>query len=523
MALRLGVGTLLFGLLLAVSSKGITGHSSRKASHKRMSHNDSCLNRSTFPAGFMFGTASAAYQFEGAANEGGRGPCVWDAFTHKYPEKIKDRSSGDMAADQYHRYKEDVKMLKEMGWDAYRFSISWSRLLPNGKLSGGVNQEGIKYYKNLINELVSHGLIPFVTLFHWDTPQALEEDYGGFLSPQIVKHFQDYAELCYKEFGDKVKHWTTLNEPHTYSVNGYATGGSAPGRCSAWKDPNCTGGDSGTEPYLVSHHLLLAHAAAVQVYKEKFQAKQKGLIGIVVNTGWFMPYSDSKRDHDAAQRTMDFNLGWFMDPLTHGDYPQIMRSLVGNRLPKFTKEQSDKLKGSFDFIGMNYYSGGYSADLHTKPDPKQPSYTSDSLVNVTFERNGVPIGPVAASSWLLVFPQGFLDLLLYIKNKYNNPTMYITENGWDEVNDPTWSLEKALDDSTRIEFYDQHLRKLQAAIKAGVKVKGYFAWSFLDNFEWADGYTVRFGLVYVDYKNEQKRHPKKSVNWFKNFLHKSKE
>ncbi|XP_062013809.1 beta-glucosidase 12-like [Rosa rugosa] len=314
MALRLGIRNLIFGLLLILSSTGTSSHSSRKAAPQKKSRNSTSFSRSTFPAG------SYSLQLPQLTSSKGLQKKVVEDRVYGTPlltKKIKDHSSGDVATDQYHRYKEDVKMLKDIGWDAYRFSISWSRLLPNGKLSGGVNQEGIKYYKNLINELLANSIIPYVTLFHWDTPQALEEEYSGFLSPQIVNHFQDFAELCYKEFGDKVKHWTALNESHTYSVNGYATGGMAPGICSAWKNPNCTDGDSGTEPYLVSHHLLLAHSAAVKVYRDKFlvihlhiaeQAKQKGLIGITVNTGWFVPYSDSKRDQDAAQRAMDFNL-----------------------------------------------------------------------------------------------------------------------------------------------------------------------------------------------------------------------
>ncbi|KAJ1424425.1 Glycosyl hydrolases family 1, N-terminal conserved site, partial [Sesbania bispinosa] len=267
------------------------------------------LNRSSFPAGFIFGTASSAYQYEGAAKEGGRGPSIWDTFTHRYPEKIQDRSSGDVAVDEYHHYKEDVRIMKYMNLDAYRFSISWSRVLPKGKLNGGINQEGVKYYNNLINELLANGIKPFVTLFHWDLPQALEDEYGGFLSPHIINDFQDYAELCFKEFGDRVKYWITLNEPYSFSNGGYSIGILAPGRCSKWLNPNCTGGDSGKEPYLVSHHQLLAHASAVQVYKKKYQASQKGVIGITLVSNWFVPFSDSKFDQDATRRAIEFMLG----------------------------------------------------------------------------------------------------------------------------------------------------------------------------------------------------------------------
>ncbi|KAI4324293.1 hypothetical protein L6164_023844 [Bauhinia variegata] len=476
----------------------------------------SSLNRSSFPDGFIFGAASSAYQYEGAANEYGRGPSIWDTFCHKHPEKITDGKNGDVAVDAYHRYKEDVKTMKQLNMDAYRFSISWSRVLPKGKLSGGVNQEGIKYYHSLIDRILAKGLKPFVTIFHWDLPQALEDEYSGFLSPRIVNDFRDYSELCFKEFGDKVKHWITLNEPLSYSKNGYSSGKYAPGRCSDWLNRNCTGGDSGTEPYLVSHNLLLAHAAAVQVYKTKYQESQKGVIGITINTDWYVPFSDKKEDEEAALRALDFSFGWYVTPLTSGEYPETMRSLVKSRLPKFTEEESRLLKGSFDFLGLNYYSSQYASDAPSIST--RPYYKTDSLVNVTNQRNGILIGPMAASDWLYVYPRGFLKLLLYIKTKYNNPVIYITENGYDESNDPTLSLEESLMDTYRIDYLFRHLYYLRSAIRDGVNVKGYFIWSLLDNLEWNSGYTVRFGLSFVDYKDGLKRYEKLSAKWLKNFL-----
>ncbi|RDX87882.1 Beta-glucosidase 12, partial [Mucuna pruriens] len=406
--------------------------------------------------------------------------------------------------------------MKYMNLDAYRFSISWSRILPKGKLSGGINQEGIKYYNNLINELLANGLQPFVTLFHWDLPQALEDEYGGFLSPQIINDFQDYSELCFKEFGDRVKYWITLNEPFSYSMFGYATGLMPPARCSKWVNPDCIDGDSGKEPYLVSHHLLLAHAAAVQVYKKKYQVSQKGVIGITLVSNWFVPLSDNKLDKNAAERALDF---MFMEPLTSGNYPQSLRSLVGKRLPKFSKQQVKLIKGSFDFLGLNYYTSNYAANAPKLSNDK-PNYVTDSHVNLTTERNGIPIGPLAASNWLYVYPRGIRELLLYTKEKYNNPLIYITENGIDEFNDPTLSLEEALLDTFRIDYYYRHLFYLHSAIRDGVNIKGYFAWSLLDNFEWNNGYTVRFGINFVDYKNGLKRYQKLSAKWFKNFLQK---
>ncbi|KAL4317323.1 hypothetical protein AHAS_Ahas15G0373600 [Arachis hypogaea] len=386
------------------------------------------LNRSAFPQGFIFGTASSSYQVEGAANEGGREPSIWDTFTHKYPGKIYDGSNGDVAVDEYHHYKEDVEAMKDMNMDAYRFSISWSRILPKGRLSGGVNKEGINYYNNLINELLAKDIQPFVTIFHWDLPQALEDEYGGFLSPKIVNDFQDYAEVCFKEFGDRVKHWITLNEPWSYSNHGYAKGSYAPGRCSAWQNRSCTGGDSGTEPYIVTHHQLLAHAVAVNIYKTKYQASQKGLIGIALNCYWMVPLHDTELDKLAAQRALDFMLGWFMEPMTKGDYPSSMRSLVGSRLPKFSSYQSWLLRGSFDFIGLNYYTSYYAADAPELSKAK-PSFLTDSLVALTNEYDGIPIGPKGASDWLSVYPEGIRNLLFYFKSNYNNPLIYITENG----------------------------------------------------------------------------------------------
>ncbi|XP_021728909.1 beta-glucosidase 13-like isoform X1 [Chenopodium quinoa] len=475
------------------------------------------LNRSSFSAGFLFGTASSAYQYEGAAHEDGRGSSIWDTYTQKYPDKIKDRSNGDVAIDSYHRYKEDVKLMKKMGLDAYRFSISWSRILPYGKLHKGVNQKGLAYYHNLIDELIVNGIKPFVTLFHWDLPQALEAEYGGFLSPYIVDDFRDYANICFKEFGDKVKHWITLNEPWSYIYGGYASGRLAPGRCSKWQQLNCTGGDSATEPYLVSHHQLLAHAAAVDLYRRKYKASQQGILGISLVTNWFVPLSKIQHHKFAAMRALDFMLGWFMDPITKGEYPHSMRSLVRGRLPEFSAEQSRMLNGSYDFLGLNYYSSRYAAYSPGLKHAKL-SYTTDANVRQTVERKGIPIGPKAASDWLYVYPQGIRYLLVHIKRRYNNPLIYITENGVDEVNNGTLSLKEALRDEMRVRYYHDHLAFLHLAIKEGVNVKGYFAWSLLDNFEWSSGYTVRFGINYVDYKDGLKRYPKLSAFWFKKFL-----
>ncbi|XAR63410.1 Beta-primeverosidase [Bertholletia excelsa] len=475
----------------------------------------SWYNRSSFPAGFVFGTASSAYQYEGAAKEDGKGPSIWDTFTH-IPGKIANGSNGDVAVDFYHRYKEDIKLMKFIGMDAFRLSISWSRVLPRGKLSGGVNEKGIAFYNNLINELLSNGIQPFVTIFHWDLPQALEDEYGGFLSPRIVDDFRDLAELCFERFGDRVKHWITLNEPWSYAYGAYDVGLLAPGRCSPWMG-NCSTGNSGTEPYTVAHHLLLSHAAAVKVYKEKYQGYQKGQIGITLVSHWMVPYSNSQTDIKAAQRALDFMYGWFIHPLTYGDYPRSMRTLVGKRLPVFTAKQAKSLVGSFDFLGLNYYTANYASNI---PATKTVniSYTADSLVNQTTERNGMTIGRPTGVPTFYMYPKGLKQLLAYTKEKYKDPIIYITENGMGDANNVT--TKQGIKDPQRVYFYQQHLRSLQAAIGAGVKVKGFFAWSFLDNFEWHSGFTQRFGIAYVDFNDGLKRYPKASALWFKKFLRK---
>ncbi|KAM3686296.1 hypothetical protein ACJW31_11G187900 [Castanea mollissima] len=474
------------------------------------------LSRRDFPAGFIFGGASSAYQYEGAAYQHGKGPSIWDTFTREHPEKIADHTTGDIADNFYHLFEGDIALMKEIGLDFFRFSISWTRILPKGKVSGGVNQKGVIFYNKLINELLSQGLKPFVTLFHWDLPQALEDEYGGFLSPNIVDDYRNYVDFCFKEFGDRVKYWITINEPNLFSIGGYATGTKAPGRCSNYVG-NCTFGNSGTEPYKVGHNLLLSHAAAVKLYKKKYQAFQMGEIGITVATYWILPKYQTVASTKAAFRSLDFIFGWFVNPIIFGDYPETMRALVGTRLPIFTESQSKMLKGSLDFLGVNYYTARY-ADDSTSSSSINLSYTTDSHVNLTTEKDGIPIGQPTATSWLYVYPRGIRELVLYVNKKYNNPPIYITENGVGD--NGSLPIQEALNDSLRLNYHRRHLSNLLKAIRAGVDVRGYFAWSFLDDFEWESGFTLRFGVTYVDYKNGLKRYMKASASWFKNFLQK---
>ncbi|KAJ4960937.1 hypothetical protein NE237_020847 [Protea cynaroides] len=473
------------------------------------------ISRKSFSEGFVFGTATSAYQYEGAAKEDGRGPTIWDKFSHSFGNII-DFSNADFTVDQYHRYNEDIQLMKDMGMDAYRFSIAWSRIFPNG--SGEINQAGIDHYNNLINALLAKGIVPYVTLYHWDLPQALADKYNGWLNPQIIKDFAIYAETCFQKFGDRVKHWITFNEPHTFVIQGYDLGLHAPGRCSI--NIFCKAGNSATEPYIVTHNVLLAHATVVDIYRKRYKSKQHGALGISLDVSWYKPLSNSTKNIEATQRALDFQLGWFMDPLFFGDYPSSMKNRVGSRLPTFSKAEAYLVRGSLDFVGINHYTTSYvksnSTDLIGIPVNDS---IADSGAIILPYKSGQPIGERAASVWLYIFPEGIRSLMNYIKHKYGNPLVIITENGMDDPNDPFTSFKDAIQDKKRIKYHSSYLSNLLASIKEdGCNVRGYFAWSLTDNWEWSAGYTSRFGLYFVDYKDNLKRYPKQSVQWFKNFL-----
>ncbi|KDP41287.1 hypothetical protein JCGZ_15694 [Jatropha curcas] len=475
------------------------------------------INRGSFPKGFVFGTASSAFQYEGAVKEDGRGPSVWDKFSHSFG-KILDFSNADVAVDHYHRFNEDIQLMKDMGMDAYRFSISWSRIYPNG--TGTINQAGIDHYNKVINALLAAGIVPYVTLYHWDLPQALDDRYNGWLSPQIIKDFATFAETCFREFGDRVKHWITFNEPHTFTIQGYDVGLQAPGRCSIILHLFCRAGNSATEPYIVAHNVLLSHGTVADIYRKKYKAKQGGSIGIALDVMWFEPASNSTEDIEATQRAQDFQLGWFIEPLIFGDYPSSMRTRVGDRLPKFSKSEAALVKGSLDFVGINHYTTYFAEHNSTNIiNSLLNDSLSDSGANTLPFKGLKPIADRASSIWLYIVPEGMRSLMNYIKRKYGNIPIIITENGMDDPNDPLKPIKEALKDEKRIKYHNDYLTNLLASIKEdGCNVKGYFVWSLLDNWEWAAGYTSRFGLYFVDYNDKLKRYPKDSVKWFKNFL-----
>jgi beta-galactosidase len=460
---------------------------------------------------FLWGVATAAYQIEGAVNEDGKGPTIWDAFA-KIPGKIKNGDTADIADDHYHKFEEDVRLAKNMGVNSYRFSISWARILPHGY--GEVNQQGIAFYTKLINLLVAFGIEPFVTLYHWDLPQALQDEYGGWLSPTIETHFANFAEICFQNFGDRVKFWATINEPWSFSVMAYEKGIFAPGRCS--DRSRCAEGDSNTEPFIVAHNVLNAHAAAVEIYRNRYQSSQKGHIGMVLNLDWPEPYTSSPEDQAAAQIRREFSLAWFADPIYFGHYPLSMYNAVGENLPKFTPEQIKRIAGSIDFFAINHYTTKYF-----KHHPNDGKTWSDLQQNeeTKYASNGNIIGPQGESPWLNTVPWGIYKMLMWISNRYTvngqKPFIIITENGYAIMNESKLPLPQVLHDVDRISYYYQYFQEIKHAVRDGVQIQGYFAWSLLDNFEWADGYTCRFGMHYVDYSDPNRpRYPKDSAKWY---------
>jgi beta-glucosidase len=452
-----------------------------------------------FPENFVWGTATSAYQIEGAYREDGRGISIWDAFCH-IPGKVLNDENGDIACDHYHRYAEDIALMKAMGVSAYRFSISWSRLLPQGR--GRVNEAGVVFYNRLINCLLDNGIQPWVTLFHWDLPLALQLETDGLLNPEIADHFADYAALCFERFGDRIKHWITLNEAWCSSMLGHGLGIKAPGRISV------------SEPYVAAHNLLRAHGKIVDVYRQRYKNVQNGMIGITNNCDWREPKTDSAADQAAAIRALEFFLGWFADPVYLGDYPESMRSGVGKRLPVFSDHDRALIKGSSDFFGLNHYTTMMA----------EHADDAGQLQNNVLGNGGISADQMVLLSdnpewkktdmgWNIV-PQGCRKLLEWITLRYNRPAIYITENGCAVTGNTTTDI---LNDQQRIDFLNGYLHECKKAIDNGVDLRGYFVWSLLDNFEWEFGYKMRFGLHYVDFETGG-RIPKQSANWYKTVI-----
>ena len=458
------------------------------------------LKNDCFPVDFIWGGATSAYQIEGAWNENGKGPSIWDVFT-MIPGKIKNFEHGNVACDHVHRYKEDVALMKKIGLKAYRFSISWSRILPAGR--GEVNPKGIEFYNNLINELLANEIIPWVTLYHWDLPAALEFEMNGWLSDEICDAFAEYAKICFTHFGDRVKNWITINESWVVAILGYGHGVFAPGKVS--KD----------YPYIVAHNLIKAHAKAVAKYRADFQLIQQGKIGITNNCDWREPLTNDPSDLDAAQRGLEFFLAWFADPIWKGDYPEVMKQRLGHRLPTFTEDEKKMIKGSSDFFGLNHYTTMLAANANTKDAGSvygNGGLSEDQDINLSID----PAWKMTSMQWAIV-PWGCRKLLEWIDHRYDHPEIVITENGC-AFNDSL--VNGAVDDLDRIAFFKGYLTEIKNAIDKGVNVKGYFIWSLMDNFEWALGYDKRFGIVYID--ENLKRIPKASAYWYSHVIEKSR-
>jgi len=457
----------------------------------------------SLPERFVWGTATSAYQIEGSWLEGGRGLSIWDAFAHT-PGKTLDGATGDVACDHCRRFEEDVALMKEMGVTAYRFSLSWSRLLPQGR--GAVNEKGAAFYDALIDRLLDSGIEPWVTLFHWDLPLALQMEEDGLLNPDVAHFFADYADFCFGRFGDRVKRWITLNEPWCSAVLGHGQGYFAPGRIS------------NVEPYVAAHNLLRAHGRIVDCYRRKYADAQKGQIGMSNNCDWREPASEFEEDRQAAQRSLEFFLGWFADPLHFGDYPESMRERVGDRLPAFDSRERDLIKGSSDFFGLNHYTTMLAAA------PRERARIQDNVAGNggISEDQEVMLSDDAAwektdMGWN-VAPWGCRKLLEWVSARYGRPPIYITENGCALPGED--DRETALNDDRRVEFIDGYLGACAEAVEAGVDLRGYFCWSLMDNFEWAHGYSKRFGLHWVDFATGE-RLPKKSAKWYAKVIEKA--
>ncbi|XP_052208480.1 beta-glucosidase 18-like [Diospyros lotus] len=471
------------------------------------------VRRSDFPDSFFFGTATSSYQVEGAYLEDGKSLSNWDVFNHG---QDTNGENGDIADDHYHRYLEDIEMMDSLGVNAYRFSISWARILPKGRF-GRVNPTGVLFYNKVIDNLLLKGIQPFVTICHHDFPQELEDRFGSWLSPQMQEDFVHFAETCFKSFGDRVKFWITINEPNLFADMAYIRGRYPPAHCSQ-PFGNCSVGNSDVEPLIVLHNMLLAHAKATRLYRDHFQAEQGGVIGIVVNSFMFEPLTDSELDREAANRTLAFNVAWALDPLVFGDYPPEMRHYLGNDLPSFSPEERKIIKGSTDFFGLNHYSTLYAKDcIYSKciPGWDRPirgfAYTTE-------ERDGVPIGDRTGMVRFFVVPAGMEKVINYLKERYHNEKpLYVLENGYSPPREQNVRVQDLLNDVKRIEYHTAYLSHLAKAIRNGADVRGYFVWSLMDNYEWAEGYGPMFGLHYVD-RQTLERTPKLSALWFKSFL-----
>ena len=434
-----------------------------------------------FPEGFVWGTATASYQVEGAVREDGRGESIWDRYCH-IPGNVANGDTGDRACDHYHRYREDIKLMKDMGIRAYRFSIAWPRIFPQGR--GTVNEKGLDFYSDLVDELRAAGIEPYVTLYHWDLPQALQ-DIGGWTNPDMTVYFLEFSRAVFDRLGDRVSHWITLNEPYCAAMLGYSEGRQAPGI----RDFSAA--------LSAAYHLYVAHGLVVREFRNR---GMEGEIGITLNLMGRRPLTDSSRDREAAVRADGYLNRWFLDPVVKGSYPEDMKELYRSKgvvLPDFKEEELALISQPLDFIGLNYYNDFYvEADERAWP--------------LGFAIRNPEHIPVTDRNWPIT-EDGLEHMLLRMKDEYGIRKIIITENGA-SYHDAV-SLDHKVEDGARKDYLRRHLTALHSAMEKGAPVTGYFMWSFCDNFEWSFGYGSRFGIVYIDFAT-QERIIKDSGRWY---------
>ena len=430
------------------------------------------MNTLRFPTNFMWGAATAAYQIEGAWNEAGKGESIWDRFSHT-PGKILNADTGDVACDHYHRYAEDITLMRQLGLKAYRFSVSWPRVLPTG--FGRVNPAGLDYYDRLADALLAANIEPFITLHHWDFPQALH-DRGGWINRDNLPYFADFAALMVARLGDRVRRWATLNEPGAIANAGYGSGEHAPGVTNDWK-----------AVHQVIHNLLVAHGLAVQAIRAINPALE---VGIVLDVWCVDPASDDPADITAADLVWNSQRIDFIHPIFQGCYHSSMIDTVGENLPEIKAGDMALISQKLDFLGINSYSR--------------------TLVGVRGVTSPVPGSEYTAMGWEVCAP-AFRRMLNRINNDYNLPPIYITENG--AAFPDVVSSDGKIHDERRLDYLRQHFTQVRLAMQDGVDVRGFFVWSLLDNFEWGHGYARRFGLIHVDF-DKQKRTIKDSGEWY---------
>jgi len=419
-----------------------------------------------FPKNFEWGVATASYQIEGAWNEDGKGESIWDRFSHQ-PNNIQNGDTGDISCDHYHCFKKDVQIMKEMGVKAYRFSISWSRVFPKG--NGKPNPKGLNFYKNLVETLLDANIKPIATLYHWDLPQALQNK-GGWANRDLTKHFEEYAKCMFHKLGDIVPMWITHNEPWVVAYVGHAFGEHAPGI----KDTK--------KAIQVAHNLLLSHGMAVKTYREM---GLEGQIGIALNLSPVYPATSSENDKIAARKQDQFMNKWFLDPILKSTYPKMLLRFYQRKygVPDIKKEDMKIISAPIDFLGINYYS----RNVVKADESSELGIGHVKIENAKYTEMGWEI-----------YPKGLYDLLLGIRKDYRTIPLYITENGV-ALNDKLTKDHK-VNDRKRIDYLRVHFKEAWKTIKNGVPLKGYYVWSLMDNFEWAFGYSKKFGLIYVDFQ-----------------------